>query len=361
MAKLDDAYTKQYQGGTAGVVLGVIDKRQIGIDEAELQLITKLEDGTPVYFASKAGLQDDGGALVYTNTATTGLSNSRLNEALNELRGLAGTAEFSTDPMTVATDLWSKIATVTFNDTKYGVLELPITLMESVSGTDTNSCTLSLSLENTSVNASLIDCQGDYTNITSNSFVMYKDLGSGVVDIYAYNNEPSDLGGTVRWGNPKVLFNGTIVNYDSSAWSSTNPSASWVEYAYGSRSGQVQLGSTRVRENAQFDKDVNIDGFTAHGSGNTPTKTKVISGTTASASSTTIAQATIGVTFAKYVNYNVIIEDSTSGRWTGAGMVNSSSPTYFSAYVEADGDLYIGHTDARLQGQPYRLIVDYVE
>jgi len=115
-----------------------------------------------------------------------------------------------------------------------------------------------------------------------------------------------------------------------------------------------ELGQTTVKEDATFEKDVAVNGFAAHGSGNTALKYHRYTGTTDS-DSQTIVDISSKIPDAKKASLlSCEIEKSN-------GYIVNMAMTPMEAYMRTNQTVEIDHTDSALQGRPYYMVIAYIE
>jgi hypothetical protein len=126
---------------------------------------------------------------------------------------------------------WAKIATVTFTGTS-GSLEIPFIMEGPMGGVDYAKAIAKVVYDNGSIYANMVEgeCNVDGSPLwdaSEDSAIRYKDLGSGVVDIYAYYSHTYNIGqDKLGWAKPQLVESATVVEYDGATWTTSDPSTS---------------------------------------------------------------------------------------------------------------------------------------
>jgi hypothetical protein len=126
---------------------------------------------------------------------------------------------------------WAKIATVTFTGTS-GSLEIPFIMEGPMGGVDYAKAIAKIVYDNGSIYANMVEgeCNVDGSPLwdaSEDSAIRYKDLGSGVVDIYAYYSHTYNIGqDKLGWAKPQLVESATVVEYDGATWTTSDPSTS---------------------------------------------------------------------------------------------------------------------------------------
>ncbi len=125
-----------------------------------------------------------------------------------------------------------------------------------------------------------------------------------------------------------------------------------------------ELGQATVKEDATFEKDVNIDGFTAHGSGNVGLKWKEFTGTTSATGNHTI---TTSITKGKIVGWPTMTINLASGDdvppnwWSQSSGDMQTNTASYKMKIDSSGDIDLSEVGTDCQSRGYTVLVAYKE